>query len=96
MADAVKQTARIGEGKAGPGRPKGVPNKTTQLLKDALIQAATDAGQGDLVAFLRAQAEKENNTAFLGLLGRVIPLQVDGNIDSTVTFKTVYEDKRGA
>ena len=38
-------------GLAGPGRPKGSLNKTTTLLKDAILKAATDAGDGDLERF---------------------------------------------
>jgi hypothetical protein len=72
-----KQTPRIGEGKPGPGRPKGVPNKTTQLLKDAILQAAADAGDGDMVAYLAKQA-KENPGPFLALIGKVLPMQVTG------------------
>ena len=63
-----------------PGRPKGVPNKTTQLLKDAILQAAQDAGgggAGGLVGYLTMQAT-ENPTAFMSLLGKVLPLQVTG------------------
>ena len=41
------------------GRPRGVPNKTTQLLKDAILMAAAEAGDGDLVNYLTTQA-KEN------------------------------------
>ena len=31
---------------AGKGRKKGIPNKTTALLKDAILMAAAEAGQG--------------------------------------------------
>lgn len=72
-----KQTAKIGQGKPGPGRPKGVPNKTTTLLKDAILQAATEAGDGDLVAYLQVQA-KANPGPFLALLGKVLPMQITG------------------
>lgn len=60
-----------------PGRPKGVPNKTTQLLKDAILKAATDAGNGDMAAYLAQQA-KENPGPFMSLLGKVLPLQIVG------------------
>jgi len=63
------------------GRKKGTPNKTTALLRDAILQAATDAGDGDLVKYLQTQAEK-NPTAFLGQLGKVLPLQVAGDGDN--------------
>ena len=63
------------------GRKKGTPNKIAALLKDAILQAATDAGDGDLVKYLETQAEV-NSTAFLGLLGKVLPLQVAGDADN--------------
>lgn len=72
-----KQTPRIGEGKPGPGRPKGVPNKTTTLLKDAILQAATDAGGGDIVEYLKKQAV-DHPGPFLALVGKVLPMQVTG------------------
>lgn len=72
-----KQTPKIGQGKPGPGRPKGVPNKTTQLLKDAILQAATDAGEGDMAAYLARQA-RDNPGPFMALLGKVLPMQVTG------------------
>lgn len=82
-----KQTAKIGQGKPGPGRPKGKPNQTTTLLKDAALQAATEAGRGSLVEFLKDQALKENNAPFMGLLGKIIPLQVNAAIASTTLTK---------
>lgn len=72
-----KQTPKIGEGRPGPGRPKGVPNRTTTLLKDAILKAATDAGNGDMAAYLQQQAI-ENPGPFMALLGKVLPMQVTG------------------
>lgn len=63
---------------AGKGRKKGVPNKTTALLKDAILQAAASAGGKEgLVGYLTAQAQ-DNPQSFLPLLGKVLPLQVTG------------------
>ena len=79
MAKPVKQTsenAKIGQGAPGPGRPKGVPNKITTALKDAILQAAAAAGgEEGLVGYLTTQAS-ENPQSFLPLLGKVLPMQV--------------------
>lgn len=32
----VKETLKIGEGAPGPGRPKGVPNKSTETVRRAI------------------------------------------------------------
>jgi hypothetical protein len=80
-----KQTPKIGAGKPGPGRPKGLPNKTTALLKDALLAAATKAGgKGGLEAFLLAQARKENNAPFMTLLGKVLPTQLSADAEGNL------------
>jgi hypothetical protein len=45
---------------AGKGRVKGVPNKTTALLKDAILLAAEGAGgKAGLVGYLQAQAKRK-------------------------------------
>lgn len=66
---------------AGKGRPKGARNKTTALLKDAILKAAELAGNkvGDegLVSYLEQQAE-ENPAPFMSLLGKVLPMQLTG------------------
>jgi hypothetical protein len=64
--------------RAGIGRPKGIPNKNTILLKDALLQAATEAGgEEGLVGYLKTQAIK-NPGHFMQQLGKVLPLQITG------------------
>lgn len=63
-----------------PGRPKGVPNKTTALLKDAILKAAQAAGGGGdegMVEYLTMQATT-NPGPFMALLGKVLPMQVAG------------------
>lgn len=68
----------INRGNAGKGRPKGSPNKTTALLKDAILVAAEQAGGGDpdgLVMYLRTQAVA-NPGPFMSLLGKILPTQM--------------------
>lgn len=65
-------------GARGRGRPKGSPNKTTKALKDMILNALEGAHEEGGEAYLIEQAEK-NPTAFLTLVGKVIPLQVGGD-----------------
>lgn len=82
-----------GQPKTG-GRKKGTPNKTTALLKDAILEAAQKAGdKGGMVGYLEKQAH-DNPPAFMSLLGKVLPMQVegtgdDGSIQISVTQKIV-------
>lgn len=80
------------------GRPKGVRNKTTVALKEAILKAAKKVGEdgsglGGLEGYLRHLAAKDSKT-FGSLLGKVLPLTIagtgkDGAIvtDSTVTTR---------
>jgi len=73
----------------GAGRPKGVPNKTTTKLKEAILAAGEEAGgNAGLVGYLVTLAKDQPN-AFAGLLGKVLPLQVAGDKDNP--FRTVSE-----
>jgi len=80
----VTDTARRKPPAAGKGRPKGSLNKTTALLKDAILKAADNAGNkvgsDGLVSYLEQQAE-ENPGPFLSLLGKVLPMDVTSGGD---------------
>lgn len=90
MAGAVKKTAEIGKGAAGPGRPKGMPNKTTIAVKEAVLAALDKAGGVD---YLVTQAE-ENPTAFLTLVGKVLPLQVIGDKSNPLSVAVQMIERR--
>lgn len=77
-------------GNRGQGRKPGVPNKTTTALKEAILAAAAEHGEDDtgadgLKGYLRKVA-REDVKAFTGLLGRVLPLDVSGNVGFSVTI----------
>ena len=82
MGGPVKETTkkpRVGDGTPGPGRPKGLPNKSTTLLKDAILKAAENAGgKAGLVGYLQTQATA-NPQSFIPLLGKVLPMQLTGS-----------------
>lgn len=65
---------RTGGKREGAGRPKGVPNKLNGDIKTMIVGALCAAGGQD---YLLRQAE-QNPVAFMGLIGRVLPLQVTG------------------
>jgi hypothetical protein len=71
---------------AGRGRPKGSPNKIQAAVKEMVIQALDEAGG---VEYLVTQS-RDNPTAFLTLVGKVLPLQVSGDPDHPL----IHEIKR--
>lgn len=79
MNDAPK----VGLDRSKTGRKKGTPNKTTALLKDAILKAAEKAGDGDLVEYLTRQANL-NPGPFMALLGKVLPMQIAGDPENPI------------
>lgn len=78
--DSVKKTKRKPTGAAamgaGPGRPKGIPNKLTKSIKEAIEVAFNGVGGAE---YLMRQAD-ENPQAFMTLLGKIIPAQIQNEI----------------
>lgn len=67
------------------GRKKGTPNKLTKALKDVILGALDDAGGQQ---YLASQA-KTNPSAFLSLLGRVVPQELRAELDTKSTVIVV-------
>lgn len=65
-------------GNAGKGRPKGSPNKATAAVKDMILQALANKGG---IEYLEKQAD-ENPTAFLTLVGKIIPTQLNAELET--------------
>lgn len=86
---------KVGLDRAKTGRKKGTPNKTTALLKDAILKAATKAGNGSLVKYLQIQAN-ENPGPFLALLGKVLPLQLTGANGGPIEIRASKEQRDAA
>ncbi len=86
-------TEKKSAGNRGKGRKKGVPNKNTTLLKDAILLAAEKAGNSmgnaGMVSYLEFQAT-ENPNGFMTLMGKVLPMQINGSGDGgehVITYK---------
>jgi hypothetical protein len=73
--------------KPGPGRPKGVPNKLTGQVKDMVLQALQGAGGVDYL--ISCAHDTKTAAAFLGLVGKVIPLQVTGEDGGPVQIQRI-------
>lgn len=76
---------------AGMGRKPGVPNKTTAALKDAVLLAAEEIGvdgegKDGLKGYLKMLAMTEPK-AYAGLLGKIIPLQINGHLQHELISK---------
>jgi hypothetical protein len=70
------------------GRPKGARNKVTKFTIETVLRAAAEVGDsteanrdgaGGFLGYLKVSAVLERR-AFLALLGRAVPLQVQANV----------------
>ena len=77
----VKKTASNLPG-PGPGRPKGVPNKTTGLIREMVTAALDEAGGVDYL--VERARDPKTASAFLSLVGKVLPIQLTGAEDGPI------------
>lgn len=77
--------------KGGPGRPKGIPNKTTIVAKEAIALAAEKLG-GTKRLVEWAKSDPRNETVFWGTIyPKLLPLQVAGDPDNPLHTITRVE-----
>src|SRR3954463_11045415 len=62
------------QGRKTGGRTKGTPNKFPATIREMIVGALDDVGGR---RYLAEQA-RENPVAFMGLVGKVLPLQLTG------------------
>lgn len=90
-----KSTVEISRNKPGKkkgslktgGRVKGTPNKFNADVKNMILEALSGAGG---VEYLITQSES-NPTAFMTLVGKVLPMTVSGDPDAPLINKIVVE-----
>ncbi len=74
MNETPKNSGKFGAG--NPGKPKGATNKLTREVKTMILEALESAGG---VEYLTERAQDPRTaSAFLTLVGKVLPLQVTG------------------
>ena len=84
----VTDSAKRRPSAAGKGRPKGATNKMTRTIKAAIEEAFTTVGGADYLAKMAVQQP----AAFMTLLGKVLPTQLEhSNPDGTMSKPTVIE-----
>lgn len=77
---------------AGPGRPKtggrrkGVQNKVTREIREALIEAFDQAGG---VAYL-VERSKDQPVAFMAMLGRLLPSEIKASIEGESPLVRIF------
>lgn len=74
----------------GPGRPKGTPNKVTADIKGMVLTALNSAGGAEYLE--RRANDPRTAAAFLGLVGKVLPMTIAGDPNSP--HKVIFEWKQ--
>lgn len=73
------------------GSRKGVPNKVTKQIKDMIVGALDNAGGVDYLT--ECAKNPRTASAFLTLVGKVLPLQITGEGGGPVIIKASGEDQ---
>jgi hypothetical protein len=80
------EKSKRGGARPGAGRPKGVPNKLTRTIKEAIEAAFEQVGGHEYLA----RMAEDQPTAFMALLGKAMPTQIDANVSTQPAF-TIHD-----
>lgn len=87
MEDKPKVTTKFGKG--NPGKPKGAVTKNTAQIKDMILQALHGVGGVDYL--MECAKDDKSRAAFLGLVGKVLPMQITGENGDAIKTVTRIE-----
>ena len=79
---------------SGQGRPKGIPNKTTADVKSMILGALNKAG-GEQYLLERA-SDPKTATAFMALVGRVLPKEIKADVAATHVIGNLTPEQQKA
>ena len=74
------------------GRPAGVKNKLTNL-RDAVLEAFDQVGGAEYLAKL-AQGSSSDRAAFVGLVSKVLPTQINANVEGGIQVQLSWLGQR--
>lgn len=89
MATVPKTAYKKGEKRQGQGRPKGVLNKNNQAIRDMIAAALDQVGGVDYLA--ERANDPKTASAFLSLVGKVMPIQVTGEGDGPLKIEFTWQ-----
>ena len=78
------------------GRAKGVPNKVTRTIREAVEMAARDCHPKGLAGWLveRAQGSLGDRQIFAAMVNKAMPLQVHANVDGGIKLELGWLSQR--
>lgn len=76
----------------GTGRPAGVKNKLTNL-REAVLEAFDEVGGAQYLARL-AQGSSSDRAAFVGLVSKVLPTQINANVEGGIQVQLSWLGQR--
>lgn len=90
----TKPKRRVGDGTPGPGRPKGSVPKVTKTIREAVMQAFNEVG-GPAYLVKLANGTQSDRAAFTSLLNKVLPTQINANVDGGIQVQLSWISQRG-
>jgi len=90
--NAEKTPIAVGSGQPGPGRPRNVKNRLTNL-RESVLAAFDQVGGTEYLARL-ANGTQSDRAAFIGLVSKVLPTQINANVEGGIQVQLSWLGQR--
>jgi hypothetical protein len=87
-----KTGIEVGSGQPGPGRPRNVKNRLTNL-REAVLEAFDQVGGAQYLAKLAAGSSSDR-AAFVSLVSKVLPTQINANVEGGIQVQLSWLGSR--